>query len=159
MVYRYQLSKNPRSILFPAVAVLLVGGSIAVVLTVDRVVGVIALVVSAIIGYYFVNMFRKSLASVIRLTDDGISAVSPMGANYSLEWGQITIAGVYSMPGKSPELFVYAEDNDRLFRIPDTYSNFDEMEDELRRYVGEVVALSGSEPEDLIGAIKDRLSV
>ena len=158
MVYRYQLSKNPRSILFPAVAVLLIGGSITVGLAVDRTIGVIALIVSAIIGYYFVNMFRKSLASVIRLTDDGISAVSPMGANYSLEWGQITIAGIYTISGRHPELFVYAEDTDRLFRIPDTYSNFAGMQEELRRYVGEVVALSGSEPEDLIGAIKDRLS-
>ena len=159
MVYRYQLSKNPRSLLFPAVAVLLVGGSVAVGLSVDRTIGIVALIVSAVIGFYLIKLFRTSLASVIRLNDDGFSAVSPMGARYSLEWREITIAGVYEIPGRSPELFVYAEETDRLFRIPDTYRSFDEMKAELQECCGEIVTLSGSEPDDLIGLIKKRLSV
>ena len=159
MVYRYQLSKNPRSLLFPVTAVVLVGGSIALGLGFDRTIGIVALIVSALIGYYLVKLFRTSLASVVHLNDDGISAVSPMGASYSLAWSQITLAGVYEIPGRSVELFVYAEGTDNLFRIPDTYHRFDEMRDELGRFCGSLVRFSGPDPDTLVTQIRERLSV
>ena len=158
MVYRYQVAKNRRVLILPIVSGLLIAGSLAILALVHPLGGIIALAISGLISYFLVKFYFTSVSSVVRITDDGLHGTTPIGSAYWMAWEDVSMAGTFESPGKAPELFLYAEKEDRLFRIPDVYANRSEMIDELATYCGPMLSLTGAEPGDLVGQLRDRLS-
>jgi hypothetical protein len=157
MVYRYALSKNPRMIAIPIMAVVLIVASLLILLLVHQLVGLIALLLSGFLAYLFVKAFLTSISSVVRISDEGLHATTLMGASYSVTWDEVTLAGVYSSPGAAEELFVYAEGEDNLFRIADTYTDRAGMLAELQSHCSKWLELSGDDPQGLVEQIRSRL--
>ncbi len=156
MTYRFQLRRSPRSVLLPLAAVLLIAGSIALVIFVEPIIGVIALGISAYVSYHIIKFFVFAVNSQIKVHDDGIVCKTSLGSQVRFTWETITIAGWYYCEDGSRLFYVYAEEDDELISLPETYERMDELGKEVAEHV-ELVELKGFAAEDLTTVLKERL--
>lgn len=158
MVYRFELRKNPKSLLVPAIAVLLVAASVTIIVIYNAVVGVIALAVSGYLGYHLFKFFRNTLASRVETTDESITCTTALGSSTTIRWDDLTHAGWYTTDGGYREFFVYAEDEDTLLTIPLQYAGMDALSDDVCEHSGlELLSLSGDDVDGLTDALRQEL--
>ena len=157
MLYQFQLKRNPKSLLIPAIGVALVLGSVAIIVFHHALLGVLALVVSGYISYHLVKFFRNTLNSHIQTSDDGIVCATAMGSNSEMGWEDLTHAGWYTADNGYRELFVYAEDKDQLLTIPPQYDRMDELAAEIAEHAPTMLSLSGEEIDGLADALRGHL--
>ena len=156
MVYRFQLSRSPRAVLLPVIALILVAGSVALIIFVQPIVGVVALAVSGYISYHLIKFFVSTVTSQIRVFDDQIVFKTSMGAETRFDWDAITVAGWYVSEDGERQLFVYADEDDQLISLPQTYERMEELAAEIGERI-KLVELHGEFREDLSDALKELL--
>lgn len=155
MVYRFQLRQNPRSLLVPAIAVVLVGAAMAAIIFYHVVLGLIALAVAGFVSYHLVRFFLNTLRSHVRTSDCAMVCTTAMGSETEIPWNDLTHTGWYTTDGGYRELFVYAEGEDRLLTIPLQYENMEALEAEILDRSGlKPLSLSGEEVDGLADALR-----
>ena len=157
MVYRFQLRRNPRSLLVPAIAVLLPAASVAIIVLYHPLLGVLALLVSAYIGYFLVKYFLNTIRSQIRTTGEGLHCTTAMGSDSEMSWEDLSHAGWYAADSGYREFFVYAEAGDKLLSIPPHYENMDALCEEIQAHGLTLLSLSGEETDGLADALRELL--
>ena len=156
MVYRYQMSRNPKALLLPLIALAITGGSIAIIVFYEPIVGIIALAVSAYISYHIVKFFVNTVKSHVRTSDEGIVCATTTGSESRLTWDELTHAGWYTTDSGFRELFIYAEGVDRLLTIPPYFDDVEDLEREIAEQSGlSLLTLSGDDVDGLTDALRD----
>lgn len=158
MVYRFELRKNPKSLLLPAISVVLVAASIAIIVFYQPVVGIIALAVSGYLGFHLFKFFRNTLASRVETTDESLTCTTALGSSTTILWADLTHAGWYTTDGGYREFFVYAEGEDTLLTIPPQYERMEDLADEVEaRSDVDLLSLSGDDVDGLTDALRQEL--
>jgi hypothetical protein len=155
MVYRFQLKQNPRSLLVPAIAVLLVAAGVAVIVFYHPLLGVLALGVAGFVSFYLIKFFVNTLKSHVRTSEEGMVCATAMGSETTIAWEDLTHTGWYTTDNGYRELFVYAEGEDRLLTIPSQYEDMEGLDAEIRERSGLTqLSLSGEEVDGLTDALR-----
>ena len=155
MVYPFQLRRNLKSLLVPALAIALLLGSIAIIAFHHALLGVGALVVTGYISYFLFKFFANTLKSHIRTTDEGLVCATATGSDSRISWDELTHAGWYTADSGYQELFVYAEKDDRLLTIPPQYGDIEVLEREIAERSGvRLLSLSGEDTDGLADALR-----
>lgn len=142
--------------MLPVLALVLIAGSVALIILVQPLLGVIALAVTGYISYHLTKFFLNTVRSEVRVFDDQIVFKTSMGAETRFPWEIITIAGWYTADDGNRILYAYAADDDQLISLPPTYERMDELAAEMAAHV-ELVELFGESGEDLSEVLKQRL--
>ncbi len=155
MVYPFQLKRNLKSLLVPALAIALVLGSIAIMVFHHTLLGIGALLVTGYISYFLLKFFANTLKSHIRTSDEGLVCATATGTDSRISWDELTHAGWYTADSGYRELFVYAEKEDRLLTIPPQYGDIEVLEREIAERSGvRLLSLSGEETDGLADALR-----
>jgi hypothetical protein len=135
MVHRITLKSNPRLLLvylFIPCAVALgglafwMGGGLW---------GVIILAGGGLIAWSLLKFTRRQLATRIESNEEGISFSLYGEDTYMFPWSSVRLAGIAQEEGKGRrgrKLFVYREEGDKLFMVPDEFENFEALVAEVR---------------------------
>jgi hypothetical protein len=157
MVYKFQLRRNPKSLLVPAIALGLVLGSVAIIVFYHALLGVAALLLCGYLSYHFLKYFRNTLNSHIHTSEDGLVCTTAMGSTSEVSWEDVTHAGWYTVDTGYRELFIYAEGKDQLLTIPPQYEGMDALAEEVGEHVDALLPLSGEEIDGLADALRQHL--
>lgn len=155
MVYRFELRRNPRSLLLPLIAVALVAGSVALAVLHHVVIGLLALLVAGFIAYHLFRFFSLTLKSEVVTSEDGLICKTGMGAASELDWNRVTHAGWYETDRGYRALFIYAEDEDRLLTVPPQYERLEDLAAEIEERTGDLMELTGTDPDAVADALRE----
>lgn len=133
MVYRMTVKSNPRLIL----SWLLILGApligLILLLKVGSAIGIIALIGAGILSYHTFQYTVAHMKHLITTSDEDILCeLSPQNI-IRLPWHKISHAGFCSQKGGKPFIFLYSEAEDQLLTIPKEFSNFEVLEEEIRK--------------------------
>ncbi len=156
MVYHFELRRSPRSLLLPVIAVALVGGSLAVTILVQPLVGVVALAVSGYIGYHLMKFFIHTIHSHVRTSDEGMVCITSTGNEVRMKWHELTHAGWFYQGDAPGQLFVYAEEDDNLVTLPNQYERLAELADEIAERI-DLMELRGPSDLEIGDALRQEL--
>jgi len=123
---------------------------------VQPLVGVIALAVSAYIGYHLMKFFVHTIHSHVRTSDEGMVCVTSTGTEVRLKWVNLTHAGWFYQGDTPRQLFVYAEEEDDLVTLPNQYERLSELADEVQERV-ELMELRTPADVEVGDALRDKL--
>ncbi|MFP4113740.1 MAG: hypothetical protein ACOC2Y_06080 [Spirochaetota bacterium] len=155
MVHQFELKRSPKSLLLPTIAVLLVLAAFAVMVFFDPLLGLLALAVAGYISYHVVKFFTNTIKSHVRTSEEGMVCATTMGTESKIAWDEITHAGWYTSDSGYRELYVYAEQDDRLLTIPPHYESMDELAREILDRTGlPPLSLSGDDVDGLADALR-----
>jgi hypothetical protein len=157
MRYDFNWRQAPRIVLLPVIAAVLSIGSIVVIVLVNVIAGIIALVISAWISYQLVRFMVSHMKSHVKTTESGLSSLTSFGVTLTMGWEDVSHAGAFEAGKSGRYVFVYNEAEDDLLSIPSYYTNFRELEAQIRAHTDEFLELSGSGPDDLAGALRPYL--
>ena len=158
MIYRFQLRQNPRVILLPVIPAVLVGGSIALLVLVHPLLGLVALGISGYIAYQLLKFLRLHIKSEISTYDDELVCVTSLGEKSRIDWESVSHAGFYLVDEKPELLFVYSDSEDQLLTIPFHYTQMKGLENEISEHVTEMLELSGVQ-DGLVDVLKQHMGI
>ena len=133
MLYRLTFRTNPRMILLPIVLAGLIAAGVVAWRYAGAVVGLVVLAIAIYADIQIVRFLRRHLKSWVETTDEGLTARLPEGTTLHIPWSGLSRAGLCLRSGSRPILFLYDRSQDRLLCIPNEYSHFQELEEEIRR--------------------------
>lgn len=133
MTHRVTLASNPRILLLALVLLALPAVGVLLLVYAGTLAGLLALAVAAYLDYTMIRYLVRNLHSRVVTSDVAISCRLPDGQELDFPWNAVTIAGHCVQKGNRPFLFVYDEKMDKIVTIPDEYSNFPALQEELRR--------------------------
>jgi hypothetical protein len=116
-------------ILLPVVLV----GLVAAGVLAWRYAGVLAIAVY--LDLQIVRFLRNHLRSWVETTNQGLSARLPDGTALRFAWKGLTRTGLCLRSGSRPFLFLYDGEQDRLLSIPNEYSHFAQLQEEIQRRI------------------------
>ena len=157
MIHRFDPRGAPRVFVLPAVAVIVIGGSIVLLALGQTVIGIIALAISTWISYHLVRFTVYQFRSQVRTSDDELVCITSMGVQTGMPWAAVSHAGSYETERSGNYLFVYNESEDELLSIPPYYTDREQLEVRIRDHVDQFLVLSGTGPDDLGEALKPHL--
>ncbi|MCK4514856.1 MAG: hypothetical protein KAU31_06335 [Spirochaetaceae bacterium] len=157
MIHRFDPKGAPRVFVLPAVAVIVVGGSIVLLALGQVLIGVIALAISAWISYHLVRFTVYQFKSQVQTSDDELLCITSMGVETGMPWSAVSHAGSYVTERSGVYLFVYNESDDELLSIPPYYTDQEQLDSRIRDNVHQFLELSGASPDDLGEALKPHL--
>ena len=157
MVHQFEPKEAPRVFALPTIAAIVIGGSVAVLILGQVLVGIIALAISGWLSYYLVRYTVYQFKSQIRTSDDELVCMTSMGFQTGIPWSEVTHAGSYATERSGVYLFVYSEGDDELLSIPPYYTDREQLQSRIRDEVDEFLELSGKGPDDLGEALKPHL--
>ena len=132
MVYRITFLSNPRLlVLLLLLAALPAFGAVALVIF-GLLLGLIILGGALFLDYYLLRFTIQHLKSRIDTGENGIQCLTPAKEELFLPWERITHSGTFCEKRKRVQLFVYCSEEDRLLKIPDEYSRFRSLVEEVR---------------------------
>ena len=131
MTYRFSMKKSPRSIIVLLIAFLFGFGAFAFILYLTFPWNVLLAAICVFLSVFFGKTTNKQMKSRIITHDDGISGLTGFGEKINLEWNTISHQGLWYT--KPPTLYLYSEQDDQLLMIPDEYTQFDELINELKQ--------------------------
>lgn len=156
MVFRYRLSSNLKPLLLPLAVIAVTGGSVAIAVFYNIAVGIIAILVTGYLGFHVMKFFVNTVRSQVELLGDELICLTSMGKEMRMAWESITHAGTFTDARGGQDLFVYAEQDDRLLTIPSHFERIDELAAEIEaRSRVEFYALQGDEQDDLSDALRE----
>ena len=79
MVHRFEPRAAPRVFVLPAVAVIVIGGSTALMMLGQVLIGVIALAISAWLSYHLVRFTVYQFKSQVKTSDDELVCITSVG--------------------------------------------------------------------------------
>ena len=133
MTHRVTLASNPRILLLALVLLALPALGALLLMYAGTLVGLLALAAAAYLDYTMIRYLVRNLRSRVVTSDTRISCRLPDGQELDFPWKAITIAGHCVQKGSRPFLFVYDQRMDKIVTIPDEYSDFPTLQEELRR--------------------------
>jgi hypothetical protein len=158
------LRSNPRILfIYVLVPVLLAAGAGAIFLL-GPLFGFLALAAAGFLVWQMLKLTRRQLATRVETLTDGILFVMHGEEKVSFPWEKIRIAGMaIEQDGKGRtrardrRLFVYNEQDDRMFALSGEFENLDSLANELREHTEfrEIVLATGetlkSKLRELVG--------
>jgi hypothetical protein len=159
VVSRITPASNPRIYLIFLMMPASAGAAVAAFYFMGLVPGIVAVVAAFLVCRTLYTFVRRQLASRIETREDGISFNLHGDESVHFAWNNIRLAGTAVEPGRlisRRRLFVYKEEGDVLFLIPDEFENFDGLAAEVRAHTkfNEIDLMRG---EDLRGRLKTLL--
>jgi hypothetical protein len=133
VLYRLSFRTNPRMVLLPVVLVGLVAIGVLAWRYAGTVAGIVVLAIALYLDVQIVRFLASHLRSWVKTTAEGLSARLPDASTLDFDWKNLTHAGLCQRAGSRPFVFLYDERRDRLLSIPNEYSNFAELNEEIRR--------------------------
>ena len=159
MVYRFQLSRNLKSLVVPGIAAVLTLAAVSVIVFFHVLVGILALAVTTYISYHMIKFFVNTLRSEVRTSHDGMVCRTAMGSESRIGWEELTHAGWYSTDSGYRELFVYAEEEDQLLTIPMQYERMHDLEREIVDHSGvELLSFTGEDVDGLTQELRNHVA-
>jgi hypothetical protein len=119
-------------VLLPIVLAGLVAAGVVAWRYAGAVVGLVVLAIAAYLDVQIVRFLRKHLKSWVETAPEGVTAHLPDGTTLHLGWKGLTRTGLCLRSGSRPFLFLYDGTQDRLLCVPNEYSHFDQLEQEIR---------------------------
>jgi hypothetical protein len=157
VVSRITVKSNPRLLLIFAIMLLLAGAAAAAFPLFGRWVGILACAAAFVVCRVMFRFVKGQLASRIETRTEGISFNLGGEDPRFIGWEEIRMAGIAEEPGRfAPQkrLFIYKEDGDTLFVIPEEFAGFDGLAAEVReKTLFHDITLARGEP------LKERLKV
>jgi len=157
MVHRFEPRGASRVFVLPAVAVIVIGGSTALMILGQVLIGAIALAISVWLSYHLVRFTVYQFKSQVNTSDDELVCITSLGVQTGIPWSDVTHAGSYATERSGVYLFVYSEEDDELLSIPPYYTDREQLESRIRDEVEQFLELSGKGPDDLGEALKPHL--
>jgi hypothetical protein len=127
MTHTITIASNPRIVLVFLIAVVIPVGGVLLTILFHIFLGIIVTVVGGFIAWHLMKFGISSLKSWVRTDDEGITIKISNEDPKGLTWEEITHAGLVSQVKTRNQMFIYAEETDKLFTIPDEYSDFDKL--------------------------------
>ncbi|TVR56478.1 MAG: hypothetical protein EA426_13570 [Spirochaetaceae bacterium] len=131
MIHRIRFGSSRSHYVFLALIIGIPVGGLAVTFLVHRVIGAILLLVGAFFSYQFAKYLQLHLKSFIETNDEGLRALTSSREKVKISWDEITHAGHCTDTENHEYVFVYDENNDTLLTVPDEFTLFRELVDEL----------------------------
>ena len=125
------MANNPRIILLFFIILLLPPVGILAVLNIGILLGVIALAAALYTDYHLVKFTIGHFRSWIDTSPSGLKCLTPVRETIEFQWNEISISGRYKNAKLKHSLFVYAEAQDKLLKIPNAYTAFYSLEKEI----------------------------
>jgi hypothetical protein len=94
--------------------------------------GIVILGGSLFLDYHLFRFTLQHVKSRIDTDEKGIRCLTPAKEELYLPWEDITHSGGLREKGKVRLLFIYNSEEDRFLKIPNEYSHFDRLEEEIR---------------------------
>jgi hypothetical protein len=132
MVYRISLASNPRLILIFLIILALPAAGVAAVIFLGIFWGIVTCAAALFMDYHLCRYTLNILKSRVRTDDEGIRCITPDKEELFFPWDAVTYAGSCREKGDRPSLFLYSEAENKFLKIPDEYSQFHQLEAELR---------------------------
>ncbi len=161
MVYRITVRSNPRILIIYLLMPVLVALGIGAIFLLGALFGLIALGVAIFIVWSMLKLARRQLATRVETLTDEILFVMHGDEKVSFPWEKIRIAGLAveqdaqgRMRTKERRLFVYNEEDDKMFALNDEFEGLDNLAEELKSHADfrELVLVSG---ETLKGKLRE----
>ncbi len=133
MRHRLTLTSNPRLILLILILVVLPAAGVLLLIFAGIVIGIIALAAAGYLDYLMLRFFRNHLKSWVETSDSELTCKMPDGDLLTFPWEKITVAGCCTPAKGRPFLFVYRDEGDKLVTIPNEYTDFDMLQDQISR--------------------------
>jgi hypothetical protein len=124
-------------LLLPVVVAGLIAAGVVAWRYAGAVVGIVVLAIGIFLDVKIVRFLARHLRSWVRTSEQGLSCRLPDGSTLHFDWGNLTRAGISRGSGGRPFVFLYDENQDRLLSIPNEYSHFADLEEEIRSRVPE----------------------
>lgn len=133
MNHRITLRSNPRLALLGLLIAGLPLFGLLLLLYLRSVIGIAVLIGSGYISYQLIKFLIPLMKSRIETSEEGITCHLSEKTPIVFQWNEITHAGLCRQPWQKPCLFVYQETNDQLVIIPQEFSHFDLLTDEIQK--------------------------
>jgi len=135
MVYRITLKSNPRLLLvYLFIPCALALGGLAFWMG-GGLWGVIILAGGALIAWTLLKFTRRQMKTCIESGEEGLTFSLYGEEKAVLPWPSVRLAGMAQEEGKGHrgrKLFVYQEEGDKLFTVPDEFERFEALVAEVR---------------------------
>ncbi len=132
MNYRISLASNPRLLLLFLFMLVIPAAAVFALLSFGIFMGVIAIAIALFFEYSLIRFTINHLKSKIDTEESGIRCITPEKEELFYPWSIITHAGSYREKGRGWYLFIYDSSKDKLLKIPNEYSDFDRLTQEIR---------------------------
>jgi hypothetical protein len=132
MIYRISLASNPRIIFIFLIILALPAIGVAAVIFLGVFWGIVISAAALFLDYHFFRYTVNVLKSRVSINREGVKCVTPAKEELFFPWETITRAGSCRVKGERPFLFLYSEAENKFLKIPDEYSQFAKLEEELR---------------------------
>jgi hypothetical protein len=161
VIYRMTLKSNPRILIIYLLMPVFPGLGIAAIFLLGPLFGIIALLAAAFLVWQMLKLTRRQLATRVETLTEEILFVMHGDEKVSFPWEKIRIAGFAveqdgagRMRTKERRLFIYNEENDKMFALNDEFENLDALAAELREHADfrEIVLATG---ETLKGKLRE----
>ena len=160
-VYRISLRSNPRLLVFYLIMPVFLAAGVGALFLLGIIFGLIALAAAAFLVWSMLKLARRELATKVETLTDEILFVMHGDEKISFPWEKIRIAGIAveqdakgRMRTKERRLFIYNEQDDKMFALNDEFENLDNLASELRSRTDfrEIVLVTG---ETLKGKLRE----
>jgi hypothetical protein len=132
MIYRISFSSNPRIILIIFILLALPAAGVAAFIFLGILWGIILCAGALFLDYHLLRYTINVLKSQVSTDEEGLRCITPNKEEVFFPWDEISIAGRYREERERPSLFLYSAAADRFLKIPDEYSHFHKLEEEIR---------------------------
>jgi len=130
---------NPRILIIFTVVPVIVLAAVGLLFVLGALFGILALAAGLFISWTIARFTRRQLSSRVETRDDGIVFTMVGDETSSMPWAQVRFSGIATDPaprrrrGRHRRLFVYDEQDDRMFALTDEFENLDGLAAELRQ--------------------------
>ena len=130
---RITVRSNPRLLVPALMPAALVAGALALALVVHPLLGLVALIVSALFGYHLLRFTISQLRSYLAAGAEGVT-VCELGESTDLyPWSEVTRFGV-NTSADGDQLYVQIAAANRLISVSREFANFDQLLEEMQQH-------------------------
>jgi hypothetical protein len=158
VVYRMTVRSNPRILVVFTVVPVIILAAAGLLFLLGALFGLLALALGIFISWTILRFTRRQLSSRVETFTDRIVFNLLGDETLAVPWNQVRVAGIATEPSarrrreRGRRLFVYDEQDDRMFALTDEFEDLDSLAAELRQKTDfRVIELSSGE------SLKDRL--
>ncbi len=141
VVYRMTLRSNPRLLVVYLFIPVLLGAGVGAIFLLGLLFGLVALAAAAFVSWSILRLARRQLASKVETLTDEILFVMHGDEKLAFPWERIRLAGMAveqddkgRLRTKERRLFVYNEQDDKMFALTDEFEHLDRLAAELKEH-------------------------
>ena len=139
VVYRMTVRSNPRILVVFTVVPVIILAAAGLLFLLGALLGLLALALGVFLSWTILRFTRRQLSSRVETGADQIVFNLLGDETHELPWKKVRVAGIATEPSarrrreKDRRLFVYDEQDDRMFALSDEFENLDGLAAELRQ--------------------------